>query len=225
MKNNLWILSVLSWCALVAPAGVARDGTGVPLRLAVPGSAPREFSREAPPERGAIRTLTSRGMRVQVAELGKGEADTDVYLLPDDSAEKVTGWSGKRIRAVATSVREDGRGLVVVGRAASALAGSAEYSALLGRDREANAPQKPARAEALRLAVADQAHPVTECLTHVLLDRTRFTATGADSVNTLGVTLVRDTESESSLEAPVAVAWDKASWPRSCRRHCHLPGA
>jgi predicted methyltransferase len=190
-------------------AGIAQDTAGVPLRLAVAEAASGKPTGKRPSLERAIRVLSSQGTRILSETTSGDNADADVLLLSDDCAPEIDGWSTERIRTVAEGILRGGRGLVVVGRAASALAESAEYSALLGRKTAADMEEEPGESEGLRLAIVDQRHPITACLTHTLLDGTRFTATGMEAVDALGVTLVTRRGREAGLGKPVSVAWTR----------------
>jgi predicted methyltransferase len=134
-------------------------------------------------------------------------ADPAAIVLDDAAADRIAGWGDDEIRALASQVRR-GRGLVVVGRAASALPESEEYSSLLGRGPRATVPAPRDRGDPLPVAVVDQAHPVLECLTHLLLVGTTVTAVGGEGVQALATLVPADGGEAGAEDEPLPVAWE-----------------
>ncbi|HVR74540.1 MAG TPA: methyltransferase domain-containing protein [Planctomycetota bacterium] len=125
--------------------------------------------------------------------------DASVVLLDSRALDFLVKEGEGAVAALETAVRR-GTGLVVTGRAAGALPGSARYTRLLARAapgpaREADASKSGPAA----LDVLDQSHPVTQCVTALFLDLEPGPAEGAAEVTALARTVRGKNEARTVL--------------------------
>jgi ubiquinone/menaquinone biosynthesis C-methylase UbiE len=102
---------------------------------------------------------------------GPGPGDLDqvhAIFLPGGSRASVESWQAGAFDAIGRAVR-GGKGLLAAGRAAAAAPGLESFSDLLSRRIPAERPA--ASGDGLVLEITDQSHPITQCVTHLLLTR------------------------------------------------------
>jgi len=164
---------------LLAPAGEK-------IRLLVPGlslSGEGTGKSESAPwmEAAGIRPIPCPPGSLDPASL----REVDAVLLDESSLEILSGWSEDSVQVLRGAIRE-GLGLVAVGEAISALPRSGAFSLLLGR-RSPPAPAELPRGGVPSLVVEfpDQGHPVTQCLTPIILSGPPIPAEPAAGVRIL----------------------------------------
>jgi ubiquinone/menaquinone biosynthesis C-methylase UbiE len=154
---------------LLFSAGLLAGSPAGEIRLLHPEMA--ASARGAPPTAGLSAALDAAQAREVAAPGGEIDpsllAGVDCVLLDERSLEPLQRWSEGSVAALAGAVRS-GKGLVVVGRAANALPASLEFSNLLGR-RPSSGPAETSSGEEIVLEVLDQSHPVTQCVTSLIL--------------------------------------------------------
>ena len=168
-------LTLASWLCVrhgecpSASAQDARDGmnVGVPAAIDAGVAWPRGIAAALEAAGARLTSLPEAGPRARDLD------GIDALLLPGGSAESIGNWGQETFVAIEEAVQR-GMGLVVTGRAASAAAGAEGYSRLLSRGKPPEAPVRPP--EGIVLEVTNQSHPVTQCVTHLVLSRGSPTA-------------------------------------------------
>ena len=135
-------------------------------------------STPSPLLKSALKLASARATPVAAPSLKDALGSTDVLVLDSTSAPHLNETAAELIPILDRAVRS-GLSLVILEEAAAALPANEAYADLIGRQRigpTANLGNSPTSAS-VSLAIVDQKHPVTQCITHLFLNA-RPTAVG-----------------------------------------------
>ncbi len=178
------IISISLWIPATPSLSqeLLREG---PILLVAPGASKALEEGPAPERPDDVQAIArSIGARL-LPEEALLEEGGHVVLLTGASTGTLSRFGEAQVEALAAAVREKGIRLVVVGDAAAALPDSKAFSALLGRKSPPPASGTAPPGQGLPLAVIDQEHPITQCLTHWVLRGGCPTAEGDPSTTAL----------------------------------------
>ncbi len=176
----------LIWLLTIAPVGSAHAVNPPAERAGLRALVVAHFSSTD----RATQRLAGRVVELTAATLaGRTRVLSGYRQTLEPAADRIDALlvGGEDCRAFAANAEEfvatlsgyvsAGGHLLAVGGAASAFPELAAYSRLIGRSDQPVKWKPAARPGAVAVAVLDQTHPVTQCITHFLADGARLTAT------------------------------------------------
>lgn len=177
-------------------AGESTSGAS-PYRVGVLG--PLKATAQEASTRGlaaALKQLDARPTIWRAEQLGELSPQAiDVFVLDATNVGRLNNVN--EATQALEAVTRAGVNVLVLGNAAAWATQSRRVSELLGRQHGVTVAQQPD--DSVALAIVNQSHPLTQCLTHLVLDETRPTAVGEIDTGVLGVSVDRSKLQEPRL--------------------------